>query len=194
MPREGRNDLTGNEVAIVKRPDHAGVAAYVVLGMLLLAQGCASGMQLRSELSDPKALSGAFDLMLYGCRYPDDIENAAFLVPAGSSIPLELFVPDTSYTLKKGLNAEQAVAEADAFVRCGVHTVQETRFHRILDNTGAVVGYDVLPRYLPYEVGGPDPLLVTYVLSSGRITAYIRLKPEVERQIIQFDAPAGGTP
>ncbi|MHB8846206.1 MAG: hypothetical protein ACYC7L_15850 [Nitrospirota bacterium] len=178
----------------MKRLYYAWATAALMLGMLLLAQGCLSGTQLRSELSDPRALGGTFDLMLYGCRYPDDIENAAFLVPAESAIPLELFVSDTSYKLKKGLSAEKAVAEADAFVRCGVHTVQETRFHRILDTTGTVVGYDVIPRYLPYEIGGPDPLLVTYVLSSGRITAYVRLKPEVERQIMQFDAPAGGTP
>jgi hypothetical protein len=170
------------------------VVAGAFFAVLLLFQGCMYGTQLRSELTDPKALSGTFDLMLYGCRYPDDIENAAFLIPAGSQIPLELYVPDTSYKVKKGLSADKAFNEADAFVRCGVHTVQETRFHRVLDNTGAVVGYDVIPRYLPYDIYGSDPLLVTYSLLAGKVTVYIRLRPEVERQMMMDDTPGKETP
>lgn len=179
----------------MKRTDHrTAVAAAITSVLLLMLNGCMPGMQLRSELADPKALNGTFDVMLYGCRYPDDIENAAFLVPTGSTTPLELFVSDTSYKLKKDLDANKAFAEADAFVRCGVHTVQETRFHRVLDASGTVVGYDVLPRYLPYDVGGSDPLLVTYTHSAGKVRVYIRLRPEVERQLMLFDIPGNGTP
>jgi hypothetical protein len=169
-------------------------AAGALVTILLLCHGCMYGTQLNSELTDPNTLNGTFDLMLYGCRYPDDIENAAFLVPADSKIPLELFVTDTSYKVKKGLSADKAFSEADAFVRCGIHTVQETRFHRVLDNTGAVVGYDVIPRYLPYDIYGSDPLLVTYSLLAGKVTVHIRLRPEVERQMMMDDTPGKETP
>jgi hypothetical protein len=153
--------------------------------------GCMLGTQLNTETADPKTITGTYDLLLYGCRYPDDLEHAAFLIAPDKTGMVELYVPETSYKVKRGLTADQALAEADAFVRCGVHAVQELRVHRIPDGSNNTIGYEILPRYFYYDYGGSDPLLVSYSLKGGKITVYIRLDPDVERKLDQ-DIPGAG--
>ena len=85
--------------------------------------------------------------------------------------------------MKKGLQAEKALSEADAFVRCGNRTVEETRVHRISDDSGGTIGYEILPRYRATDEAGSDPLMVNYSLKEGKVSVYIRLFPDVERKL-----------
>jgi hypothetical protein len=149
------------------------------------------GTRLDTETADPKTITGTYDLLLYGCRYSDDLERAAFLIASDKTGMVDLFVPATSYKVKPGLPAEKALAEADAFVRCGNHTVTELRVHRIPDGSNGTIGYEILPRYAYYDDGGTDPLLVSYSLKDGKITVYIRLFPDVERKLNR-QSPGGG--
>ena len=164
------------------------LSAALLVAMSVL-QGCALGKQLQTQTADPKMIAGTYDLVLYGCRYPADLENAAFLISGESRYPVSMFVPDTSYKIKKGMPAKEAFIQADSFVRCGIHTVTETRVHRIPDDSGGTIGYEVLPRYLPYDIGGSDPQLVSYSLKDGKVTVFIRLFPDVERRLILMDVP-----
>jgi hypothetical protein len=156
--------------------------------------GCALGTQLDTETADPRTITGTYDLLLYGCRYPDDLERAVFLIAPDKRGMVDLFVPATSYKVKRGLPADKALAEADAFVRCGNHTVTDLRIHRIPDGGNGTVGYEILPRYRDYDDGGSDPLFVSYRLKDGRITAYIRLFPDVERKLNMPSLGSGGGP
>lgn len=159
----------------------------ILSSLLLLAailSGCASlGTQLRTETADPKAIQGTYDLYTYGCRYPEDLERAAFLIAPEKSAMVDIFVPATSYKVKRGISADQALTEANAHVRCGVRTVHEVRTHRIPDGSGGTLGYELLPRFVPTDEGGMDPLLVSYSLKEGKIVVYIRLFPDVERKM-----------
>jgi hypothetical protein len=154
--------------------------------------GCAVGTQLQTVTADPKGIQGTYDLYTYGCRYPDDIEHAAFLIVPDKAGMVELYVPATSYKVKRGFPADQALAEANTHVRCGVRTVEEIRVHRILDGSGGTLGFEILPRYPFTDEGGKDPLDVNYSLKDGKITVYIRLFPDVDRRInLQFPASGG---
>jgi hypothetical protein len=170
------------------------VLSTILLIALIAIQGCAFGKQLQTQTADPKTIAGIYDLYLYGCRYPEDYEHAAFLISPEAKYPVSLFVLDTSYKVKKGLEAEKALEQAEIFVRCGNHTVAETRVHRIPDDSGGTIGYEILPRYPVTEPSGIDPLLVSYSLKDGKIIVYIRLSPEVERGLNQMDAPSGAAP
>jgi hypothetical protein len=182
----------------VRRDEHMVIYKHALSTVLLMAmlvlQGCAFGKQLQTQTADPKIISGTYDLYLYGCRYPEDYEHAAFLISPEAKYPVSLFVLDTSYKVKKGLEAEKALTEAEAFVRCGNHTVSETRVHSIPDDSGGIIGYEILPRYPVTESSGIDPLLVSYSLKDGKIIVYIRLAPEVERSLNQMTAPGGAAP
>ena len=154
-----------------------------LLLLTAILTSCALGTQLKTETADPKTIQGTYDLFTYGCRYPDDLEHAAFLIALDKSNMVELFVPATSYKIKRGLPADQALSEANTHVRCGVRTVQEIRIHRILDVAGGTIGYEFLPRFVPTDEGGMDPLLVSYSLKEGKVIVYIRLFPDVERKM-----------
>jgi len=160
---------------------------FVVFVIALSLVGCAVGTQLHSVTADPKTITGTYDLYTYGCRYPDDIEHAAFLIVPEKANMIDFYVPATSVKVKRGLPAEQALAEADQHVRCGVRTVEEIRVHRIPDGSGGTLGYEIVPRYPFTDEGGKDPLDVSYSTKNGKITVYIRLKPDVDRSLnMQF--------
>jgi len=158
------------------------LSSFLFMAMLVL-QGCALGKQLQTQTADPKTITGTYDLYLYGCRYPADYEHAAFLISPDAKYPVELFVRDTSYTIKKGLQADKALSEAYAFVRCGNHIVEDTRVLRIPDDSGGTIGYEILPRYPFTDLSGADPLLVSYSLKEGKVTVHIRISPEVEGKL-----------
>jgi hypothetical protein len=170
-------------------------SSILITIMFLLAgalSGCAMGTQLQTATADPKGIQGTFDLMTYGCRYPNDIEHAAFLIAPEKASVVDLFVPATSYKTKRGLPADQALAEADAHVRCGVRTVETIRVHRIPDGAGGTLGYEVLPRYPATDETGMDPLDVSYSLKDGKVIVYIRLFPDVERKLYLTSPSSGG--
>ncbi len=156
-------------------------AMLLMLGALLAA--CAPGKQLMTHAADPAEAKGTYTLLLYGCHYPDDIKNVAILVDEGSRYPLEIYDLDTSYKVKKGVPAQQALSEADSFVRCSTHRIWQTHLLRIPDNSGGTVGYEIRPLYLPLEFGFPDVLMVSYALKDGAVRAYIRLVPTVEKEL-----------
>jgi len=176
--------------------EHARPARLTVILFLLAAalSGCAMGTQLLTASADPKAITGTYDLYMYGCRYPDDLEHAAFLIEPEKSPMVELFVRDTAVTIKRGLPADSALAEANKFVRCGNRTVEAIRFQRIPDGSGGTLGYEMLPRYPITDDGGMDPVLVNYSLKKGKIFVYIQLSPEAERTANSQFSPAGGGP
>jgi hypothetical protein len=165
------------------------VAAALIV--LFTIQGCSPGTQLRTEPADPKGIAGTYDLFTYGCRYPDDIEHAAFLIATDKAGMVELYVPATSYKVKRGLPADQAFADANTHVRCGVRTVEAIRVLRIPDGSGGTLGFEVLPRYPATSVGGMDPLDVSYALKDGKITVYIKLFPDVERDLYRSSSGGG---
>ena len=167
----------------------AGITGLLILFAL---NACVPGIQLQTTTYDPQKIEGTYDLYLYGCRYPDDYEHAAFLISPNAKYPVELYVRDTSYKVQKGLKAEKALSEADTFVRCGNHTVEETRVHRIPDGSGGTIGYEVLPRYPFTDRSGGDPLLVSYSLKEGKVIINIRLSPEVERTLNPSVGSGGG--
>lgn len=157
------------------------LSSFVLLAAIL--SGCALGTQIKTETADPKTIQGTYDLYTYGCRYPNDLEHAAFLIVPEKSNMVDLFVPATSFKIKRGLPADQALSEANTHVRCGVRTVQEIRIQRILDGDTGTLGYEILPRFVQTDEGGMDPLLVSYSLKDGKVIVYIRLFPDVERKM-----------
>ena len=164
---------------------------FVLFAIVASISGCMLGTQLNAETADPKTITGTYDLLVYGCRYPDDIEHAAFLIAPDKAGMVELYVPATSYKVKRGLPADQALAEANAHVRCGVRTVEAIRVLRIPDGSGGTLGFEVLPRYPATDIGGMDPLNVSYALKDGKITVYIKLFPGVERELYRSSSGGG---
>ena len=96
---------------------------------------------------------------------------------------MEIYGLPTSYQVKKGISGQEALKEADAFVRCSTRRVTQTQLRRIKDDAGGTIGYEMRPLYFPTEFGQTDVLLVSYALQNGVVRTYIKLDPDVERAL-----------
>ena len=140
------------------------------------------GNHLRIEAAKPSEVTGIYTLYLYGCRYPDDLENVALLYREGGPYAIEIYAPDSRYKVKTGLPAEEALKQAEQFVKCNVH-YQDTRFSKIPDPAGNIIGYEVRALYPPIRYGMYDVLDVQYVAGDNKVVVYIKLDPAVEMQL-----------
>src|SRR5271169_3983375 len=156
-------------------------AAFVIMAAALIS--CMYGIQLTTSEADPTSVTGTYTLLLYGCHYPDDAQNVAFLVSDTSKYPLEIFDIDTSYKVKANVPAQEALSEANSFLKCTTYRLWRTQLERIPDASGGTIGYEVRPLYLPWEFGKSDIFLISYSLRDGNVRAYIKLDPDVERAI-----------
>jgi hypothetical protein len=156
------------------------IRAAALLLMTSTLPSCMTGVQLNTASADKTLISGNYTLLLYGCHYPDQIDNVAILVDENSRYPLEIYDIDTSFKVKKGVPARQAVMEADAFVRCSSHRIWQTQVARIPDGNGGTIGYEFRPLYTVPEFGTPDVLMINYSLKGGKVRAYIKKLPGVE--------------
>ena len=166
----------------------------IMMVVVMPLTGCIKGVPLASGPADRGNISGTFDLVLYGCRYPNDLETAAFLVYPSRAEQFDLYALSTSYKVKKGLSAEAALAQADSFVNCGVRTVENMVIRSISDGAGGVIGYELIPHYSPMDEGGQMPLMVNYSLRDGKVTVFIRLDPLVEFRLDSVSPQGSGAP
>jgi hypothetical protein len=158
--------------------------AILFLGLNLSSCVMTAGSHLKTEAAKPSEVTGTYTLLLYGCRYPDDLENVAILVREGGPYIFEIYSLATRYKIKSGLTADEALREAGQFVTCSVQ-YKDSRMSRISDPRGAVIGYEVRPLYSPIRFGMYDVLNIQYVLrdGQGKIVIYIKLDPTVEMQL-----------
>src|SRR5271169_6156916 len=154
-------------------------AAFLILVAALTS--CMTGIQLTTSEADPMLVTGTYTLLVYGCHYPDDAQNVAFLVSDTSKYPLEIFDLDTSYKVKANVPGQQALSEAKSFLKCTTYRLWQTQLKRIPDDSGGTIGYEMRPLYLPWEFGMSDILLISYSLRDGNVRAVIKLDPDVER-------------
>jgi hypothetical protein len=149
----------------------------VLLGTTL--QACAIGKMLITKSADPVEVTGIYNLILYGCRYPQDLENMAILVDTHSAYPLDVYSLKGMYKVKTGLSGPQALKEANAFVNCGMNPLWQTVLRKIPDVGGKTIGYELKPLYR--DISPAEPLISRYTLKNGEVIAYIRLDYSLEK-------------
>lgn len=164
-------------------------AAAACAAVVFALQACVAGLQLTPKAADQTELKGVYTLILYGCRYPDDLENIAVLVDEKSGYDFEVYAMDAMYKLKKGLTGPAALREGEAFIKCGMHTVWQTTLRRISDASGKSVAYELKPLYQPWEFRAPEVLISSYFLKDNKITAYFSLDPSLKNRDGLMDRP-----
>jgi hypothetical protein len=157
----------------------------IFLSVLVTAlSGCVAAASIVTESVAPGDLrESSYTLYLYGCRYPSDVQNIAFLVPEKAGRTFEIYDLATSFKVKQGLSAQEATRDADTFVRCSFRRVIGTKLQRVGDRSGATLAYEIRPLYSPLEFGQLDVLQVTYSLTDGSVRTRIRLDPDIERAL-----------
>lgn len=156
--------------------------AILFLGLNISSCVVTTGNHLKIEAAKPLEVTGTYTLLLYGCRYPDDVENVAILDKEGDPYTIEIYAPDFRYKAKTGLPGEEALKQAEQFVKCSVH-YQQTRFSKIPDSAGNIIGYEARALYSPIRFGMYDVLDIQYVAKDNKIVVYIKLDPAVEMEL-----------
>jgi hypothetical protein len=152
-----------------------------VLSVILFLQACMQGKRLMTEPVGKADFQGTYTLILYGGNYSGDLETVAILDREGDPYTFEPYAPAFSYKAIKGQTAEHALPAAEQFVRRNP-SYQSERLRSVLDETGAVIGYELRPLYLPFVYGATDVLDVGYWISGEKVIVMIKLKPFVEQQ------------
>lgn len=158
------------------------VLLALIAACLWFSSAAGADNALRTAGATDAEVKGDFTLILFGGRHGNDIETVAFLDSEGDKYTVEPYAPEFDYRVRKGLTAEKALHDADAFVR-GHNAVHSTELRRIIGPAGGTIGFEVRPIYLPFVFGESDVLDLNYRLRDGRVIVYIRLKPAVERLI-----------
>lgn len=152
------------------------IILVIIIGFVVLS----GNSYLKTEVANPAEVQGQFTLLLYGSSSRNDLANIAILDKEGDPYSFEIYAPDFLYTVQAGLNAEQALQEAERFVRRNIH-FERSRLHRILNPGGAGIGYELKPLYSVATFGRDDILDVRYSIKDRKIVVRIELDPEIER-------------
>lgn len=153
------------------------IVVLVVIGLVLLS----GDNHLKTEPAGPADVYGTFTLLLYGCSSRDHLENIAILDREGDPYSFEIHAPGFSYTIKTGLNAAEALQEAERFARCNIQS-ERTQLRRVLGPANAGIGFELRPLYSVVKFGKDDVLDVRYVIKDKKIVVHIELDPAIALQ------------
>jgi hypothetical protein len=162
------------------------IIAAIVLSMTLFSGMPAEGKSLAAKGAHASDVQGPFTLIYYGGRYAMDVEAVAFLDLEGDSYTFDPFAPEFDYSVEKGVSGKEALERSEKFLS-GHFAFMRTQLGRILDESGRTIGFEVRPLYRPLAFGTDDVMYIDYSLKDGKVRIYIRLKPEVERQLFGGD-------
>ncbi len=130
--------------------------------------------------------TGTYRLLGYGCNSAQDIGNVAILQREDSPYGIG-FSPRSHYfgdtkVLLSGLTADQAVAEAKAFVQCNPNATK-TDVAAIHAPDGSLVGYEVTPVFKPLAFGGTPGVDTSYSVKGNHIIAEVSPDPQAQMNI-----------
>jgi len=155
--------------------------ATVVVVIIIALIPLSGDNHLKAEAANLADVQGKFRLLLYGCSSLNDLANVAILEKEGDPYSFEIYAPDSSYSIKAGLNAAEALQEAERFVRCNIQS-ERSQLRRILSPAGAGIGFELRPLYPIITFGKYDVLDVRYLIKDRKIVVHIELDPEIELQ------------
>jgi hypothetical protein len=154
----------------------------MTMSVFFMLNGCMAGKRLDIKGAVPSDLQGTYALLLYGCKYGNDLENIAILYKDKGPFTFEMYSLQTSYRVRNGLPAVEALKQADQFLRCSTE-YWKTQLSKIVDREGTIVGYELRPLYAPYQYGHMDVLDINYWLRDNNVTVYIKLDPDTQKSI-----------
>lgn len=160
----------------------------MILAALLILSSCMAGKRLDIKGAVPADVQGTYALLLYGCKYGNDMENLAILYRDDGPFTFDIYSLPTSYQVKKGLPADEALKQANQFLRCSTE-YWKTQLSKIVDREGTVVGYELRPLYAPYQWGQMDVLDISYWLRDSKVTVYIKLDSDTQKSIENNGGP-----
>jgi hypothetical protein len=143
---------------------------------------CTPGIRLNTQGAQDSQVSGTYTVIFYGCNFLDDLETIAFLDKEGDQYTFEPFAPAFRYSVQKGVDAKDAIAEAGRFVSCNT-SFSRAQLSRVIGPDGDTLGYALKPLYHSFSYGVEDVLYTDYRIRGDKVVVTIRLAPSVENML-----------
>ena len=150
----------------------------IIIGFFIFARN----NYLKTEAAVPAEVTGTYTLLLHGCRYPEDLENIAILDKEGDAHSFEIFAKNPASSVKNGLTGEQALKEAEQFIRCNIQ-YERTGLRKILGPGGGSIGFEVRPIYSASRFGANPVLDIQYAIRARKVIVYVKVDPETEKAL-----------
>lgn len=159
--------------------------------MVLLLSSCVAGTSLRTaEHTDEAAVSGTYTLILYGARYRDDFETAAFLDIEGDAYTIKPRAAEFEFESVSALSGKDAFLRAREFVSHH-DDFFKTGTKRILDEEGATIGYEVKPIY---ALSAVSVVTAYWLLDGAVVSVNVRISPFLREPAYMQDDDPGRNP
>lgn len=165
-----------------------GIRLFAICAVSVILVSCATGNYLRTEESSSIEMKKTYSLILYGGRFSDDMETLAILDKEGDKYEFIVYASQDDYRIKRKVPAKKALEEAEHFVRFH-HSFRRSLLSRILDQSGATIGYEVKPLYFPLDMGYSDLIETYYRIEGKTVIVRIRLSSVAEDRLYERDTP-----
>jgi len=155
------------------------VFVFVLISALIISKNLARGKRLKTVPAESAGITDRFTLILYGGEHSNDVETVAILDKESDRYAFEPFAPKFKYSVKKGLQAKEALEEGGKFISWH-NAFHHSQLRGIIDEHGNILGYELRPLYLPLRFGIDDIMDIEYRMRAGKIAVIIRLKPLIQ--------------
>jgi hypothetical protein len=159
--------------------------AIMAFFIAVVSSGCALSLkrEIRTEDAADNEVSGTYSLILYGGRHGNDLETVAILDREDDSYTIVPYTPDFDYRIIKHLPAKEALVYSYRFV--GFHpSFSRAQLARIVNSSGAVIGYEIRPLYMRFTYGLADVLDISYWRKGEEVFVKMKLKQSIEMMIM----------
>ena len=157
------------------------------LALSLLVSCVAKNMIGSHRVARQELQPATYTVIRYRNLAVDYLTTVAFLDREDDSYTLVPRAPDFSYTVNKGLQAEDALRLAENFVR-SQPSYNRTEIKAIMGPAENLLGYEVRPLYQPFVYGDDDVLDISYFLRpENKIEVWIRLKARIYQYLFHED-------
>lgn len=160
----------------------------IFLILLIFLMPFIAHAEVKLQPCNEQDIKGVFNLIIYSNSFINDPETFILLERVDDGIKVVPYAPAFKYSVKENLDEKEALKIAKeilqdsafvSFIKCSVI--------RDKDN---IYGYELKPIYFPWIFGILEPLETAYRKKDNTITIFIRLHPQVERQIY-FNGDSG---
>lgn len=133
---------------------------------------------------DEKNIKGEFNLIIYSDSFINDPETFIVFDIADDKISVFPYASSFKFRVIENLNEKEALKTSQeilknssvSFIKCSV-----------IRDKNSVFGYELKPIYFPWIFGILEPVKTVYKKQNDTITIFIRLNPQVEKQIYNGD-------
>ncbi|GEM_PF-334362 len=158
----------------------------IIILILLIPQWLYAEVSLQK--CNEQDIKGVYNLIIYSNSFINDPETFIILDRADDELKILPYAPSFKYSVKENLNENESLKIAKeilkdssivSFIKCSAIKEGEN-----------IYGYELKPIYFPWIFGILEPLETVYKKQGNTITIFIRLHPQVERQIY-FNGDSG---